>query len=120
MRRLAVLREPRDEVRSLVLHEADGGVYVFPRKSAEDGPCCTDYWFDDLMSAEAFCGQKYGVNSSDWRAVADPLPGCQHDWVAPVRVKGRKEGTPLWGTFERLEDDGVWREIESTGPRGAG
>jgi biofilm protein TabA len=120
MRKLAVLTAPRDDVGSCVLYEADGGVYVFPRQSAQDGPCSSDYHFEDWMSAEAFCLERYGVTSSDWRVVPDPLPDCQHDWLAPVRVKGRREGKPIWGTLERLEDDGVWREIKRTSRRGAG
>lgn len=60
-----------------------------------------------LEDARALCRERHGILESDWHEVADPLPDCQHDWIANVRVKRDSAGTKLWGQFERLVDD-VW------------
>jgi biofilm protein TabA len=77
----------------------------------EDGSAIGDYWFASLAEAESFCLNRYGICHEDWKLVEDPLPGCQHDWIAPVRVKGRLEGRPQWGKLERLEN-GSWIVIQ--------
>jgi biofilm protein TabA len=78
-----------------------------------------DYWHQTIAEADEACLQLYGINDKDWVDIGDPLEGCQQDWIAPVRVKGRNIGNPQWGIFERLEQDGVWREFlhESHGSR---
>ena len=111
MRRVTVLEAETGGVRRCVLYASSEGVYVFTRSAPDDGPCDADHWFEDVGAAEAFCQEHFGVVSTSWTAVPDPQPGCQNDWVAPVRVKGRDEGHPQWGIFERLHDDGEWREI---------
>jgi len=69
-------------------------------------------WFASLTEAEAFCLTEFGITNGNWKMVDDPLPGCQHHWIAPVRVKGRAEGKPERGKFERLRD-GLWIAVES-------
>src|SRR6185369_7665085 len=83
----------------------DGGVYVFPCLSHEDGSANGDYWFLSVEDAESACQESFGILPGDWIIVDDPLPDCLHDWLAPVRIKGRDQGTPKWGQFERLEGD---------------
>ena len=52
-------------------------------------------------------GKGYEIREFD---IPDPEPGCQEDWIAPVRVRGRAEGRPEWGVFERYEN-GAWVAI---------
>lgn len=86
MRKLAVLPVPRDELQSCVLYATATGTYVFLRRAAEDGPAFADLWFADEVEAEAHCLDEYGIRAADWQSVDDPLPGCRHDWIAPVPI----------------------------------
>ena len=115
MRKIATVKNDHPKVKRVILHQSEDGVYVFPCTSLEDGSAIGDNWFQTLSEADEACYQLYGISSTDWEEIGDPPEGCQQDWIAPVRVKGRSIGQPQWGTFERLGDDGIWREI----PRGA-
>lgn len=86
MRKLALLASPREDVRSCVLYATDKGTYVFPRRTAEDGPSSGDYWFVDVAEAEEFCRDEYGIGTEDWTTVPDPAPGCRHDWIRAVPI----------------------------------
>lgn len=107
MRKISSLKNPILGCVRCILYSGTDGVYVFPCATDEDGSATGDYWFESIEDAEEFCKDEYGISGADWKDVADPLPGCQHDWLMPVRVKGRDEGHPDWRTFERLED-GKW------------
>lgn len=111
MRKIATVPKQGSPARRVILYGTTGGAYVFPRGSEEDGPAMSDEWYASVDEALAACAHEYGITEADWQEIADPLPHCQHDWVAPVRVRGRAEGKPQWGTFERQGADGVWREI---------
>jgi hypothetical protein len=113
MRRVTVLSAERGGVRRCVIYGSEEGAFVFMRSAPDDGPCDAEQWFENLTTAEAFCHEHLGISGDDWTTVPDPLPGCQDDWVAPVHVKGRVERHPQWGIFERLCDDGEWREINA-------
>jgi hypothetical protein len=116
VRRVATVPDGLGGVRRCVLHADDSGVFVYLRRGSSDGPAEVENWFPDLASAEVHCRENLGVNPGDWAEVGDPLPHCQSDWLAPVRVKGRPEGRPAWGTFERLDSDGIWREVRAVAP----
>ncbi len=45
------------------------------------------------------CREAYGIEDEMWQDVPDPEPGCQHDWITPVRVRE--------GVMERREN-GEW------------
>ena len=112
MRKVASVQNNHSEVRRVILYECEGGVYLFPCATEEDGSGMGDEWYESVPVAEDVCREEYGILSHHWREVPDPLPGCQQDWIEPVRVKGRAEGKPEWGTLERLED-GVWKESKA-------
>lgn len=97
-----------------IMYACEEGVYVFPCATEEDGSATGDYWFRSIDEAENFCRNEYGIGTNDWTSVPDPLPGCQDDWLAPVRVKGRDVGEPQWGKYERLEN-GIWVEFTPSG-----
>ena len=76
-----------------------------------------DQWYPSLADAEAVCALHYGIEIGDWQPLDDPMDGCQHDWIAPVRVKGHiDEQSPLI-QLERLEG-GVWVDVFSPADSG--
>jgi biofilm protein TabA len=106
MRQVAVVPDPTGEVRRLMVYDAgNDGVYLFLFRSLDDGPGFADYWFESVADAVGCASLEYGVDASDWQPVPDPEPGCQHDWVAPVRVSRDAAGQPLLGRFERLHEE---------------
>jgi hypothetical protein len=119
MRQLAFLGTDRGGPLRVLLHCSPEGTRVFTRASEEDGPCDGEAWFEELEEAVAHCSQVHGVAASDWRIVPDPHPECQEDWVSQVRVKGRNEGAPQCGRFERFEN-GEWRDVGNPNNRHAG
>lgn len=106
MRFIAVIRGHRALKRAM-LCDADEGCYIFLYDKNADGPCTYDYFENDMASAKLRCLEDYGIADADWREIPDLIPGCQQDWINPVRVVGRSVGGPKWGQFERLED-GRW------------
>ena len=111
MRATAIIRNHR-EIKRAMLCTAQEGCYVFLYMGAADGPCTYDHLQDDVASAKSFCLAEYGIAEGDWNPISDTPRDCQQDWVAPVRVVGRVEGSPQWGEFDRLES-GVWKRINT-------
>lgn len=107
MRLVALVPRLEEDVKRVVLFEADDGVHLFLSRSVEDRGSFADEWYERVEDARAACRMRFGIAEEAWRTVPDPMPGCQHDWIAPVRVKGRDQGRPEWGVFERLVD-GHW------------
>lgn len=110
MRQVSFLGSERGGPLRLLLYESTSGVLVFTRASEGDGPCEGEHWFEDVEEAKEYCGRAYAVEEADWQQIPDPLPECQEDWVAQVRVKGRDIGDPQWGQFERFEN-GEWQDV---------
>jgi len=111
MRKVAVTRTNNSVVKRVIVHECKEGVYVFRCSSLEDGSATGDWWYESVADAEDACRDDFGIGPDDWEYIDDPLEGCQQDWIAPVRVKGRNTGQPQWGQYERLEE-GVWKDVE--------
>ncbi len=61
-------------------------VYLFRYARAEDGPCDVDMWFETVADAQAAAGEQFNVSREDWSEIDDPIEGCQHDWIEPVRI----------------------------------
>ena len=90
-----------------VILSSDGGVYLYLSSSADDVGCFADEWYESVDDATAACLERFGVAEAMWQDVPDPEPGCQHDWIEPVRVRGRAEGHTEWGVLERRVN-GEW------------
>lgn len=106
MRRLASI--PDGPIRRIILYEeSDGSTYLFLIDQDADVGCFADEWFENAELAETRASE-LGVRPRDWKAIEDPRPGCQHDFVAPVRVVGRESAEPEWGKLEHLDKDGQW------------
>lgn len=106
MRKYAILKEALptnscdDKIKRIILYETKkDGIYVFLSTSVDDVGCNSDSWFEDIKSAEECCAD-YGVHPEDWIEIDDPMPNCQHDFIRPVRVKGRNNNNPQWGKLE--------------------
>jgi hypothetical protein len=84
--------------------EDSGGVHLFLFHILDDGPGFADYWFTSQSEAVDQARLQYGVEAADWQPISDPPPGCQHDWIAPVRVARDETGRPVYGRFERLPE----------------
>jgi hypothetical protein len=112
MRKMATVKKMNDGlVKRVIVYDSGNGVYIFPCASLEDGSTIGDNWIENVAQADEYCMDEFGIGAEDWEHLDDPLEDCQHDWIAPVRVKGRNIGQPQWGHVERLED-GIWKDFE--------
>ncbi|NBU21940.1 hypothetical protein EBS43_11125 [bacterium] len=93
MRKYALVKKP-SEIKMVILYDSGEGTYLFPCHSAEDIGAVGDEWYESFQVAEEVCQEKYGSISSDWIQIGDPLEHCQHDFIRPVRIRGRDKGTP--------------------------
>lgn len=111
MRKTCLVRND-DKIKRIMLYESEEfyGCYIFYFQQEDDGPGFADDLVESREVAEDICCVEYGITSEDWVDVPDPMPHCQHDWVAPVRIVGSEIGAPIWGRYERLEN-GEWHEL---------
>ena len=106
MRRVAIVPRTDLETKRVILHDTGrSGTFLYLCRSIEDTGGYADEWYESAAHATAACSDRFGIQEEMWNDVPDPEPGCQHDWIAPVRVRGRVEGKPQWGEFERREGD---------------
>jgi hypothetical protein len=102
----AFIRQSASDTKRVMIYETGNGAYLFGYNTLEDAGASWDKWYADAQDAKDAALEEYGVNpAADWSIIADPLDNCQHDWIAPVRVKGRFENKPEWGCFEKLVDN---------------
>lgn len=104
-----VKKKDCDAIRLMICNKGDEGVYLFGYTSQEDSPSSWDRYFENVPDAKEL-GRSYGVDENDWKTIAQTQPNCQDDWINPVRIKGRNNGTPQWGKFEKLVS-GEWIDM---------
>ena len=93
-----------------MIYESEDGVYLFGYDTESDSSSLWDEWYETVEDALESCKTEYNIENSDWQEIDDPLENCQHDWIEPVRIKGRDIGKPEWGKFEKLVDN-EWIEM---------
>lgn len=93
-----------------MIHQTEGGVYLFIYEIEEDGGCSADLWFETIADALDAARDDYGVNPDAWVEIPDPPEFCQQDWIAPAKIPGRETGNPQWGKLEVFKD-GKWVKI---------
>ena len=93
-----------------MIYDSDDGVYLFGYNTMNDSSALWDNWFENIDDALKSCNEEYGIPKDDWNKIPDPLENCQHDWISPVRIKGRNIGMPEWGKLEKLEN-GNWIDL---------
>ncbi|SFH30435.1 biofilm protein TabA [Pontibacter chinhatensis] len=94
-----------------MIYETADGVYLFGYTTLDDSHSKWDALHESIEDAKEEGEDVSGVGFEDWVEIPDPMEHCQHDWINPVRVKGRDTGTPDWGKYERFEN-GKWIELE--------
>ena len=105
MRLTANIKQSDSEIKRLMIYDSDDGVYLYGYDKENDCSALWDYWFESIDDAIGSGYDDYGVERTDWEQISDPMENCQHDWIEPVRVKGRDRGNPEWGLFEKLVND---------------
>ena len=86
-------------------------MYVFYYDTWIDAPSAKDYLYSTFEEIENLCWVENNIKPSDWIDISEPLDGCQHDFIAPTRVKGRNIGKPEFGKFEGLKYNGEWYDM---------
>jgi biofilm protein TabA len=111
MRLIADVLPNAEGVKRLMIHETEGGVYLFGFNRVADGGCKWDEWYETVADAKEAAEAAYQLVAEAWAQIADPCEHCQQDWIQPVRVKGRGNDRPEWGRLERLIDN-QWVEFD--------
>lgn len=113
MRKIANLPEPKNGIVRLMIYNTENETYLFGYKKFEDCDAEFDEWYESENDALESCETEYGINITEWKEIANPEPYCQHDWIYPVRVKGRENGNPEFGKLEKLIN-GEWLDFNLT------
>ncbi|QIL76528.1 hypothetical protein [Hymenobacter sp. HDW8] len=108
---IAVVRKPVSDTKRIMIYDTGNGVYLFGYNTLNDAGACWDQWHENIQEAIAAALEEYGTLPADWEVISEPLDNCQHDWIAPIRVKGRLESNPEWGHLEKLVN-GQWVPFE--------
>lgn len=87
-----------------------GMAIVYGYSTDEDGPSCTAWLYDDAEHAMSDVEEELNIPRACWHPIPDQMPGCEPDWIAPVRKKRSLEGTPIHREWE-LWTDGQWVAI---------
>ncbi len=110
MRKYAYLKKPlkraeNELVYKIMFYDTGSGVYLFEYSDPDAVLSSSDLWYDTLE--DLYDEWDALIDGKGWIDLDDPLPGCQHDALIPLRVKGRDTGKPEWGSYETLKD-GKW------------
>ena len=112
MRKTTDLKNQNGEIKRLMIHNDENGTYLFGYKKVEDSQADWDEFYESEIEALESCETKFGVKSTEWKEIPNPEVNCQHDWIKPVRIKGRENGNPEFGKFEELIN-GNWVAIKN-------
>jgi len=107
MRKIAQVKNSEKVTRVMIYSASSNEAYQFIYEDEFDSGASADYYFDSPEAAIQSAEEDYDISSSDWVTIDEPMKHCQHDWISPIRVKGREVGKPQWGEYELLED-GNW------------
>ncbi|WP_168218706.1 hypothetical protein [Limnoglobus roseus] len=84
MRFIALVPNPTNEIRRVMVYPASDGTYLFLFRMTEDGPSFADHWFDSSAEAITSAEESFGIQACDWQMISSPLPGCPDDRVTPT------------------------------------
>lgn len=110
MRKVVSLKKNINGVKRLMIYSTKKYTYLFGFDQDADSGAIWDACCDSEEEALSICEEDYGVKPSEWKEIANPEPYCQHDWINPVRIKGRESGHPEFGKFEKFIN-GKWIEF---------
>lgn len=111
MRKIALVKNNHPEIKRVILYKDEHGIYLFGYDKIEDSSSLWDEWYKTIEDIYSVCEKEYGIQIQDWQDIEAPCEYCQHDWIAPVRIKGRNVGKPEWEKLEKLVN-GTWIEIK--------
>jgi len=89
-----------------MIYNSEEGVFLFGFNKENDLSAIWDNWFVKVEYAIETL-QEYGVDRNEWKEILDPIEGCQHDWIEPVRVRRVAFGKQSYGKLEKLVN-GKW------------
>jgi len=92
-------------------YATDGGAYLFPYTSLEDGPCELDEWYESLALAEQQAEARFGLKSDNWKLIDDPLAGAQHDWIRPTAYEAGRSGQQVVGSVRDNPSGGISESV---------
>ncbi len=101
------------DIKKLMIYKDDFGVYLFGYNCLQDTSSIFDNFYDTIDNAEEYCQDEYNIYNNDWIEISEPLNNCQHDFIMPVKVKGKDIGKPQWGQYLVLTDDKWIEYIDS-------
>lgn len=111
MRHTAVVQGAMGNKRLMLVENSQdtryhGGVVCFIFFDNIDGPAEAGEFYEGLTVAQVKyeLQDHFGIEPDVWNEIADQLPGCQEDWIAPVRIARDKDGEPMIGQWEQLVD----------------
>lgn len=111
MRWIAQTTSHAGGVRRVVLYEAGSGAHLFLSRTIDDRGSFADEWYATTEEARESARARYGIIEEHWCLVPDPEPGCQHDWIRPVRIARDSQGRALRGRLE-IRIDGAWMSLQ--------
>lgn len=98
MNRLMLVTNPQNEqaryCNAVVLY-----VYMIEEP---DGPSFTAWLYPDADAARERMREMWGIEAEAWQEIPDQFPGCQDDWIAPVRIPRSEDGAKLYHEWEKL------------------
>ncbi len=109
MRYTTTLENNHSNLKRLMIYDTGKGTYLFGYDTLQDAPSLWDAWFETLQEAKQ-SAQTYSNTPLEWQEIPDPQKGCQHDWIAPVRINQKDNGQTSQPRFEKLEE-GQWVEV---------
>ncbi len=115
MRKYSIIRDKTlckgELLKKVMICEVGKSVLVFLYTTEEDFFSCDSKTFDSVSEAELYC-RRLGITSFDWIVADDCLEYCNLDWIAPVRRKGRVDGTFYSGDIYEKLVGSDWIEFE--------
>lgn len=110
MRKVAdVIKDNDPTLRLMIYSVSKEETYLFGYEKETDSPSDWDLHFEKVEEAYQHAIDEYEIEQRDWHTIPDPLEGCQHDWINPVRRI--ETADPEERKFEALEND-EWKAIE--------
>jgi len=113
MRKIAQVKNSEGITRVMIYSSSADEAYQFIYEDELDSGAVADYYFDSPEAATESAETDFNLVPSDWTPIDDPIKHCQHDWISPVRIKGRDTDSPQWGHYELLQD-GRWIPFDLT------
>ena len=99
MRKIAFTTN-NESIKKLMIYESNNGTYLFGYDTVFDCNGLWDNWYEDVEQAEKCCYDDYNIKPDDWIYISEPQDFCNHDYIMPVRIKGREKRQPQFDQWE--------------------